>query len=941
MLELIHIYKDYYIDKKPFHALKDVNLFFPKVEFCAILGPSGCGKTTTLNIIGGLDRYTSGDLKIEGISTKTYQDKEWDNYRNKRIGFVFQNYNLIGHLSVQKNVELAMTLQGISKKERVSRARAALDSVGLNDIYGKTPNQLSGGQMQRVAIARALVNDPEIILADEPTGALDSKTSVQILDILKKISETKLVIMVTHNENLAIKYANRIIKFKDGVIESDSKNNESEVREKEEKEYNKFQELKLIDERAIKFRHRISKKRANRSSMNFWTSVKLAFENIKSKKGRTIMTSIASSFGIIGVALVLALNNGFTQYINRIESETASSLPISVPAYTINYENVDMSQYNQSTKFPDSEEIYPYITSSQVATAEYVYNNFSEKYFNFLSSLRDERGLINDFIVNYQSGYKYNLMTDFPESISGDTDGSVDFVNTSYSAGSISSVIGSVTGLPSTVFHVLYGQEEYIMDNYDLIDGTYPSDDNELVLVVDQYNRIRFSTLQKLGFYNSTDNYSQVLDQSLESKVKPISWDDVLNKKYKVFTNDELYDQQLTDSNNDSEDRQAYYYTKKSSDNQTLFDGNYGTDLKVVGILRPKKSATLSLMPEGLCFLSNFQDDLVEENDNSLLNTNAKNNIILKSGKDKWQFLNDLVNIINSNETISTTILQSQVNNLYSEYFDFYNFYGNRTISLSSFLSYCKNNAIDLVPSVLKNSGISDKGALISYLVGSFGNDTTRYDSVLGLVAYINSYSEIANITIFPKDLTSKSELLTALDEYNVISLDPNDTDHASSKSEQIYYTDIGSSLTDSLGQMINIITIVLVIFASISLVVSCVMTGIITYANVIERTKEIGILRAIGARKKDVGRLFQAECAIVGLVAGIIGCVVSYIASIPINQIINSKYAEYNVGNIADLSIYSALALIAISIALTFISSLIPSRFAAKKDPVVALRSE
>ena len=394
MLELKNICKDYYIDKKPFRALNNINLFFPKNQFCSILGPSGCGKTTTLNIIGGLDRYTSGDILINNKSTKLFTDKDWDNYRNKRIGFVVQNYNLISHLSILDNVILSLTLAGLNKKERIERAKKALDKVGLEGLYNKKPNQLSGGQMQRVAIARSLVNDPEIILADEPTGALDSKTSVQVMDILKEISQEKLVIMVTHNEKLAEQYSDRIITFKDGEVLSDSKDGEKEAKKEEERkviEENNIGKLILIDEKNKEEKIKIKKNtKKEKTSMSFFTAVSLSLKNLRTKKTRTILTSVAASFGIIGVALVLAMQNGFTEYVGRVETQTAATLPITVKAYNVRYTSLDPSFYNQPTRYPKDEEIYPYVSMNNEKNMEITYNNFTEKYFRYLNKLRDE-----------------------------------------------------------------------------------------------------------------------------------------------------------------------------------------------------------------------------------------------------------------------------------------------------------------------------------------------------------------------------------------------------------------------------------------------------------------------------------------------------------------------------------------------------------------------
>lgn len=921
MLSLINICKNYEVDKTLFPALKNINISFPKKgEFCAILGASGCGKTTLLNIIGGLDKYSSGDLQIEGVSTKNYTDKDWDNYRNKRIGFVFQSYNLIPHLSLLENVELSLTLDGVDKKERLEKAKKALKTVGLENIYNKKPNQLSGGQMQRVAIARALVNDPEIILADEPTGALDSVTSIQVMDLLEEISKTKLVIMVTHNQELANKYATRIIRIKDGEIESDSK----------PYIYKDIVENKIPNKK-------------EKTSMGFFTALKISLKNLLTKKGRTILTSVASSFGIIGVALVLALSNGFSNYIERIESQTASMMPVNISAYTAKYTQDDSIKL--PPKFGDTNLVYPYISNTTNVT--YKYNNFNEKYLNYLKYLRDDKKYLNDYIISYGNSYSFNLMTDFP-------DGSYKIVNNKTNI-SFGSMLNSVTGVPTTLFHVLYGEEKYITETYDLIDGTYPQNENELVLVIDQYNRISPTTLIELGFYGSDVD---------PKNMEPIKFSDLYNKKFKIFSNDEFYKETKIDNSvtkdNYNHDRSLYTY-KAAKDYKDMFvDDSLGMELKITGVLRPSKNSTIQMMASGLCYTTKLQEKLTNENKNApIANNFSKNysfNKVNPTTNDKYvidDVINDLTSLFNKLKSLNdATGAYKEINSIINKYFTFYAYDSSGiayyTNGITSFLNVASNLGVNIVQESLMNNGLNNMlyiQKLFNIIKAGFTETATEeevtkaYDTLISLFGYINTYSSIQSIIVFPKDLSSKSKLLSALNSYNEIKKD--DPHHASNEQEQVYYTDIAGEFTDGLGQMINVISIVLIIFASISLLVSCVMTGIITYVSVIERTKEIGILRAVGARKKDVGRLFEAESCIIGGLAGIIGCLFAYIVCFPINQILNHIYPEYNLGGIASLNPLHALILIIISILLTFFSGLIPARVAAKKDPVIALRSE
>lgn len=954
MLELKNIVKDYYVDKKAYRALKGVDLFFPKSQFCSILGPSGCGKTTTLNIIGGLDQYTDGDLLIENISTKQYKDKDWDNYRNKRIGFVFQTYNLIPHLTILENVTMSQTLNGAKRKVKIEKAKIALDKVGLKDLYHKKPNQLSGGQMQRVAIARAIINDPEIVLADEPTGALDSVTSIQIMDILKEISKDRLVIMVTHNKELAIKYSDRIIQFIDGEVSSDSRSKEKleKIKSEEnaiydEKNHKKLNELEIIDE---KNKAKSKEKKEKKSSMNFFTALNISFKNILTKKGRTIATSIAGSFGIIGVALVLAVNNGFGMYINDIEVQTASQMPVTISTYSVSVKEVQESNLNP--KYPDEEFVYPYKNS--YASAKITYNNISAKYLNYIEKLKRETTLVNDYLVNYGDSYSLNLMT--TDAVKNEPY----IVKTT--SGSLSSAVTSLTGLPSTFFHPLFGEEKYITQTYDVIQGTFPNpaNKNEVALLVDSRNQINLSVLKKLGFYEDSASITEDY-----ANAHPVAFSEILSKKYKVFANDEVYTEHSFEVPNSNSP--AYYYTE--NDLNGLFnDSSKGVELKITGIIRPKKGSTVSSMTTGICYQKGLSDYIVEKNKTGSMTENIKKNAVWKEGKTQSDFIVDITKKMQdisatqdyAMDTSSSSFISkvssgmTALNDVFNDYLDFYHINSgsklnseNKNYTCTNYLSWASKIGADLVDETLKSNGLTYIPTYIQKIITNITLSMVdinklydTYPQILSLMAYVNSYSNIENLIIFPSSLGAKTELMAKLDEFNVIVPEGVD-DHAANKNEQVFYTDWVGTLTDSLSQLINILTVVLIVFASISLVVSCVMTGIITYVSVIERTKEIGVLRALGARKKDVGRLFEAECVITGFISGVFGCFAARIICIPINIILDHVYPEYNVGNIASLNWQSVVGLVAISVVLTFLSSLFPARAAAKKDPVIALRTE
>lgn len=935
MLELKNIIKDYYVDKEPFRALKGINLYFPKQQFCSILGPSGCGKTTTLNIIGGLDHYTSGDLVIEGQSTKEYGDKEWDNYRNKRIGFVFQSYNLIPQLTIVENVAMSLTLNGISRKEKIEKAKKALTIVGLDKAFNKKPNQLSGGQMQRVAIARAIINDPEIILADEPTGALDSTTSVQVMDILKEISKDRLVIMVTHNQELAYKYSDRIIKFKDGEVESDTWSTDKikAIKDFEDKTFQAKREeevkkLEIIDE--TKKEKRAKKRKEKLSSMSFFTALNLSFKNLLTKKGRTIMTSIAGSFGIIGVALVLAVNNGFSLWIDNMEEETASQMPLTVSSYSVSYEvNED---YDKNPEYSDEELVYPYI--SNIGKQTISYNNITQKYINYIDHLKETTDLINDYVVNYGEQYAFNLTTTDPI-----TEEAYVVQNGTFT--SMTNVLFSITGLPTNYFHVLFGQEEYITESYDVIAGDYPDADDmsQMALIVDSRNQIPLEALKELGFYQDSDDVDEEYAEE-----NPITFDEILNKKYKVFTNSDFYNE---NSITNTRGGTVYYYTNDNLQ-ETYDDPSKGIEVTISGILRPKKESTMTSMAAGLAYQNSLQEYLVSENQKSNIYSNILNNVSWKEGASVLDLNQDLESLLKSDS--SSSISAVTINSLFSKYFDFYSIFtglstdsAGEAYTIDNYLEWANIIGADLVTAEMKANGmdmiLSTITKIVSYLM--VGNYEAAYPLVISLLAYINSYSNIQSLIIFPTSLTNKTLLMEKLDEFNVIDATGEDPYRAANVGEQVHYTDMVGTLTGSLNQLIDILSVVLIVFASISLVVSCVMTGIITYVSVIERTKEIGILRALGARKKDVGRLFEAECVVIGFISGGFGCLIAYLICFPINAILNAIYPDYGIGNIAALSWSSVIILIAISILLTFISSLLPARAAAKKDPVTALRSE
>ncbi len=760
MLKLKNIKKVYITGDLRQEALKGISLTFNKGEFVSITGPSGCGKTTTLNIIGGLDRYTSGDLEINGVSTKKFTDSDWDAYRNHSVGFVFQSYNLVSHSTVLANVELGMTLSGVSKAERKEKALDVLKKVGLEDHTHKKPNQLSGGQRQRVAIARALVNDPEIILADEPSGALDSKTSMEIMELIKEISEDKLVIMVTHNKELAEKYSTRIVNLKDGEIIGDTNGVLDSVQDREYK--------------------------PKKTSMSFLTALSLSFNNLKTKFGRTLITAFAGSIGIIGVALVLSLSNGMNSQISSLEEDQLSGLPITVTEANTTLRMGPMSVYQEGEEPEVSEGfVTPYDPSDEVGSHK---NSITEDYVSFIEQIEtDELGSIQ-----YILGAQMNVLADEDAPM----------------------VVNGQVGLN---VGELPNDTDLILENYELIEGTYPENANETLLVVDEYNRLNQSYLSLLGY--SVD--------------EEINLNDLLGTELVVADND-------------------YYYLYNElaeiyMPNQDLAEAyQNGIVTKITGIVRPRTESVeggdvnTSLLNEGVYY------------------THALTELVLENGA-------------------ASEIAEAQLN--------------------------------------------SETNILT-------GQEFSEYLTKEDILKSLGALSEPVGIMIYPNDFDSKELIKEHLDEWNE-GLDLED---------QVVYSDMAETITDMMGTMLNLVQTVLVAFAAISLVVSAIMIGIITYVSVLERTKEIGILRSLGARKRDIKRVFNAETIIVGFVAGSLGIALTYALSFPINGIL-SKMLDIN--NIVQMDIVQSLGLVALSIGLTLLSGLIPASIASKKDPVNALRTE
>ena len=841
MLQLQHISKVYHTGDQEFHALKDISIRFRENEFVSILGQSGSGKTTLLNIIGGLDQYTSGDLLIQGKSTKQFKDRDWDSYRNHTIGFIFQSYNLIGHQTALSNVEIAMTLSGVSKAERKKRAIEVLERVGLKDHLYKKPSQMSGGQMQRIAIARALVNDPKVVLADEPTGALDSETSVQIMDLLKDIAKERLVIMVTHNPELAQKYSTRIVQVLDGNILSDS--NPCEPTE----------EIKQVD---IQF---------TKTKMSFITALVLSFNNLLTKKGRTLLTAFAGSIGIIGIALILALSNGVSDYVKKVQEDTLVSLPLTISEQ--NQSNLLATSPDLSEKsYKDNHELGINTVLTNLLKKQIGKNDLA----SFKTYLEEHASKVESLTKDIR--YRYNLQ---PFIYASDTSNGPKSILPSTLADEVETANQTMKGYLQNLnyWSELSSDSSMLESKYDVLEGHFPQDKSEIVLIVDENNQISDLLLYSLRIKDPSElNDTKKLD---ELSSQTYQYSDFIGKTFKAVVNTNRF----VKENNlwvNKIDNASYMKTQIEN----------GLQLKIVGVLRQKDgtSSGVNAPSGGIAYTSALIDYTSEHIQNSdiVKEQEANQNLNVFTGKD---FAKDPKPFSSENLTEEEKIqLAKMTPEEQAQYVQQYN-----------------------------------------------DNSASTYEENLAKMGVINK-SKPAAIELYTSSFQQKQDLKEFINAYNTAKKEAGEDDKV------LAYSDDIQSIMSSITTLVGVVTTVLVGFVAISLIVSSIMISIITYISVLERTKEIGILRAMGASKKDIRRIFTAETAIEGLISGVLGITITFLATFPINAIVAKMT---NVGNVAQLPIEVALILIGISIVLTMLAGLIPSRIAAKKDPVESLRSE
>ncbi len=774
MLELKHIKKYYHVGDSVTKALDDVSVAFREQEFVAILGPSGSGKTTMLNGIGGLDIYDSGDLVIDGKSTKDFSESDWDAYRNNSVGFIFQSYNIIGHLSIIDNVEMGMTLSGVSNEEKHQKALDALNRVGLGPHINKKPNQLSGGQLQRVAVARAIANNPSILLCDEPTGALDTETSEQIMQLIKDLSKERLVIMVTHNPTLAKEYADRIINFADGKIQDDS---------------NPYVESDTKQNFELK-----------KTKMTFWTALKLSFTNLKTKKARTALTAFASSIGIISIAIVLALSSGFQKQINKTQSNTLAQFPVTISQVA----SKQTAPSNKEVKKSNSKQITAKLSQQEKATHT---NKLSKNYLKYVKNLDPD--LSKDITYTYSTGM--NLLTK-----DGDKVKTAQFSNTNSSnaVSGMSTAMASSTGIGGSVYPSSSNDGlNFLKKHYSVISGSMPKSENDVVLIVDRNNETNINALTNMGM-NVKNN-------------EKFDFNKIVGKEFKIVNNNNYYKQLGTNM-----------YTP-NSDLSALYNNSNNTTVKISGILRVKSKNSENILASGIAYSDKLTQEIIKNNENS-----------------------DIVKAQKASDT--------------------------------------------------------------NVLTGASADSATK----TGLVSYLGGSSTPASILIYPSTFKSKDKVLSYLDKYN----------KGKKEADKVIYTDLAGQVSSLTGGLMDAITYVLVAFAGISLVTSMIMISIITYTSVLERTKEIGILKALGARKKDITRVFDAETTILGVSSGVLGVIIAWLATFPINIILQNMT---DLSNVAQLNPVHAVVLIIVSTVLTVLGGHIPARMAAKKDAATALRSE
>lgn len=999
MISLVDVTKVYGTGPSAFHALSGVSLSLGDKGLVVILGPSGCGKTTLLNILGGLDRISAGEFYFDGKDVGAFSPKRLDAYRNKKVGFVFQDYNLLSDVDALHNVTLALAIRRTRSKKAEELGLKALDQVGLKSKSKNKPAELSGGERQRVAIARAIATDPKLLLADEPTGALDSKSGDVVMDLLKKVSKSCLVVMVTHNEAIAARYADRVIRLKDGRICSDQG---SEVKDSSEV---------------------ASEGKQGLIGLGFTSSFLLGLRHIKERVLRSLSVATIMTFGIIALGFALSLMNGFGSYVARVNSSAGTAAPITINAFSQSAEGADWSDYNQSEEFPQGSQIFP--TYSPRGSFTVKYNNFSEKYFAYLDRLRGE-GYLGEYFLDRPEDKAMTVVTEHPRPIApepGQDFGWYKTVNVAQYSQMMAGT-GGASYEVNTVFHPLLENYE---SSYDVLAGKLPERTDELVMIVDYRNAVSFQTLQALGFYHPSDTQEQVYDPSLQSRVKPIDFDAILNKRYRIYSlgsayvkaseipsmypQDALvddttfpYTEPVLDDDGRSRTVTRYVPMTTRENIQRLWnqapspEAKSGVDARIVGIIRPKANERRSPMNTGIGFLSDDGSNGLREtirafNRESAIQRDFASGFARKNSyrynpltqtyqnpgsTASPQMFEELARLFSASAGQGDTASSlSEIQSAFDKYFTGYrSFLGSwfdpRTSkssiqggadeserlyrykaypALTSFFEDANRLGLDFSDPALNGVSIEDSQALQTYLqqgASEFaaGNPDAYYRRFLALGQLAFARSGVSSIILTPSSLTEAQALIAKLEEFNDTSrydasIPGGDPLHAKDQSEVVSFSYSVYSFTEDIGQAIAMSNVILQIFALICLIGSGVICASVTNMSVMERTREIGLLRALGSSKKDVGWIFETESFFLGLVGGVMGAFLTYVLSFPINGVIDSYYPSYNMDGIAQMAWWHPLVLVSISVSISMVSALIPSLHAATKDPVRCLKSE
>lgn len=936
VIVLKDVEKTYRAKGSEYTALKGISFTFPSTGLVCILGPSGCGKTTLLNLMGALDQPTKGEILVDGKNLASFTSKECDAYRNQRVGFIFQDYNLISGMSCADNIRTALEISNTPRSEREHTIEEVMDAVGVRNLCDRLPNQISGGQRQRVSIARAIATNPDLLLADEPTGALDLKRGKEILQILKRESQKRLVVIVTHNESLANEYADSIINIEDGRIKS--------ISEKAELNHTAKGDSKPVNAK-------------QKIGLGLFRSFRMGIQRIREGIGRFLALSLSISFGIFFLMFTLSLSNGFNRYVERVSRQTGSMMSYSVPSYIAHSKSDEWQKYNQSEDYPSGDLIYPYYQADNLVS--YQYNHFDPHYISFLEQLKKDE-VLSDYVINYAGNASMIMLTSQPGKISDNTGAGTVEVDTTRTA-SMAPGTGGMNFAPTSIVHTLFGNYE---QDYDVLSGRLPKDDSEGVLIVDKRNSISFDTLKSLGFYNNQDTKQDILDAS--GKVQGFDFEVALGKEYRIYSLDDYYQLvntvAVTDGLGESHSLDLFssaYLSSEGQDTQEKLDNYYADhtpfkSLKIVGIIRPNKSIANPSMRTGLAYLPSLMEDIVEVNRSSKVSTSFEKSLIVRENSSLGDMVSDLEKAISEAEqgdddSISLTPIKDVLDKyLYGAVTVADSYYQNKDVlyaytTLAGFYRAASIYGAQMISddmSFTSFSSVDDLKPYIQKLTALYteGKVEQAYSLLTSLCGILNAYSTISSITLLPSSMENSTKLAEILEDYNNIEV--GSVYHAQSEEGKIYTIDYVSWAISDVGTAIDLGSTLLIVLSVISLLAAVVIGAAVTNMSVMERTREIGILRAIGAKKSDVCVIFESESMLAGICGAVMGSLLAYVTTFPVNAIINYYYSVYSMDSIASMAWWAPLIALPIAVLISCVSALIPSLKAANKDPVICLKS-